>query len=94
MTYRNRSYTGRCTDRGDNMCEFCENILPIDYVDELCDKKAKFPFREKLVLTTECGKIRFYGFNKYHYEDDSCYQNVEVIFCPICGRDLRSEENE
>lgn len=75
----------------DKKCEFCENILPIDYVDELCDKKAKFPFREKLVLTTECGKIRFYGFNKYHYEDDSCYQNVEVRFCPNCGRDLRSE---
>ena len=73
------------------MCEYCKNIPTIDYVDELCDKNVKFSFREKLVLTWECGKIRFYGFNKYHYEDDSCYQNVEVNFCPICGMDLRSK---
>lgn len=76
------------------MCKFCENVIDYDGDGNIKHPKVDFPKRQKLILVKESGKIRFYGFNKYNYEDDFCYQNVEVIYCPICGRDLRSEENE
>lgn len=75
----------------DNRCKFCENIHDIERDGEPKAEDCKFPFREKLILVKENGKHFFYGFNKYHYEDDVCYQNVVSNFCPNCGRDLRSE---
>lgn len=76
------------------MCEFCKNIRKIKEQDEykhnpLDAETDEFPHREKLVLAKLRGKVIFYGFNKYHYEDDSIYENVEVNFCPECGRKLR-----
>lgn len=70
------------------MCEFCKNIHDIEIDGEPKAKDCKFPFREKLILVKEDKKYRFYGFNKYAYEDDACYQNVEVEYCPKCGRKL------
>lgn len=78
------------------MCEFCENIPTIKKwglpEDELpCEDNDVS--REKVVLARYKKKIRFYGFNEYHYESDALYTNVEVKYCPLCGRKL-SEETE
>lgn len=78
------------------MCDFCENIPVVEkwecFEDELyCENKGLA--REKIVLVRYENKIRFYGFNKYHYEDDALYKNADARFCPLCGRKL-SEETE
>lgn len=76
------------------MCEFCEKIRKVREERTLLSHPLKvetedFPAREKLVLCEVNGNIRFYGFNKYNYEDDVIYRNVESVnFCPICGRKL------
>lgn len=70
------------------MCEFCENIPVIKkletFDDELSyeDKKTTI---EKVVIVRYKNKLRFYGFNKYRYEDDALYENLDVFFCPVCG---------
>lgn len=80
------------------MCEFCKKIPRIKYpslsrpLDKLNDDD--FPKREKLILAECRGEIVFYGFNKYGYEDDAIYRNVKPLYCPMCGRDLRSKEND
>lgn len=78
------------------MCEFCENIKEIRE-DDIYEKNPlvaetdKFPYREKLVLAKIGSKIIFYGFNKYHYEDDAMYKDIDCKFCPMCGRKLTEE---
>lgn len=74
------------------MCDFCKNIPVIKkwetFDDELkCEDKNLT--REKIVLVRYKDKIKFYGFNKYFYEDDALYENVDVKFCPMCGHKLR-----
>lgn len=75
------------------MCDFCENIRTIsnkNSANPLTSNK-EFPIREELVLARIGEKIVFYGFNKYHYEDDAIYEDLEVSFCPKCGRKLVEE---
>ena len=95
---QDNSLIGRCTDRSDNMCEFCKEIPRIKdpYLSRPLDKlnDDDFPKRQKLILAKCRGEIVFYGFNKYGYEDDAIYNNVKPLYCPMCGRDLRSEEND
>lgn len=80
---------GKSHRKGGIVCEFCENIHDIELDGEPETEDCKFPLRGKLILVKEDGKYRFYGFNKYPYEDDVCYQNVEIAYCPKCGRKLR-----
>lgn len=70
------------------MCEFCSNIHDIDIDGEPEAENDEFPIREQLILVKIDGKFRFWGFNKYFYEDDACYGNVEAVLCPLCGRKL------
>ena len=79
------------------MCEFCENIKTISEEDRYAKHPLKansddFPKREKLILAKLNGKIIFYGFNKYFSEDDAMYDNLEAVFCPICGKKLTETE--
>lgn len=75
------------------MCEYCNDIKEIKEEDErkknpLETDTVKFSHREKLVLAKIGNKVLFYGFNKYAYEDDAIYKNIECAFCPKCGRNL------
>lgn len=77
------------------MCEYCKNIIEIksenEYKKHPIDADTdEFPEREKLILAKLSGKIIFYGFNKYCYEDDAMYE-LEVNYCPKCGRNLTEE---
>ena len=45
-----------------------------------------------IVDESDCDmELCFYGFNKYHYEDDAYYGNVDINYCPMCGRKLVEE---
>lgn len=72
------------------MCYYCNNIIEHDgNVDMIVDDYSTS--RESLILiknTNEGNKLRFFGINAYHYENDACYANVEVSFCPVCGERL------
>lgn len=72
------------------MCEFCENIKRISYEDKIETENKEFS-REKLILCYIDNKLCFYGFNKYSYEDDAYYMNMDINYCPICGRKLAEE---
>lgn len=72
------------------MCGYCENIKTVkQIIKEDSKTRYEFPERERLVLAKIGKKIIFYGFNKYAYEDDAEYENMEVNFCPVCGRKLK-----
>jgi hypothetical protein len=75
------------------MCSYCKKIRIIKDEDEcscqpLTAETEDFPQREKLILAKLKGKFVFYGFNKYRYEDDSIYDNINPQDCPMCGRKL------
>lgn len=72
------------------MCEFCENIKRISYEDKIETENKEFS-REKLILCYIDNKLCFYGFNKYSYEDDAHYMNMNINYCLICGRKLCDE---
>lgn len=67
------------------MCEFCENSKIIDIFND----KELIQITDGIRINKDNGKPCIVC----SYED---YENVicdykEVNFCPICGRDLRSE---
>ena len=74
------------------MCEFCEKIKRISYEDKIETENREFS-REKLILCYIDNKLCFYGFNKYCYEDDAHYMNMDINYCPMCGRKLLSSDN-
>ena len=67
------------------MCDFCKGIKRISYGEEIESAEKDFA-REKIILCYIDDKLCFYGFNKYHYEDDAYYGNVDINYCPMCGR--------
>ena len=69
------------------MCDFCKGIKRISYGEEIESTEKDFA-REKIILCYIDDKLCFYGFNKYHYEDDAYYGNVDINYCPMCGRKL------
>ena len=54
------------------MCDFCKDIKRISYGEEIECTEIGFA-REKIILCYIDDKLCFYGFNKYHYEDDAYY---------------------
>ena len=78
------------------MCEFCENGLD----KELEEKEINIGFLGELTLSLEMelADKTGYGENRINAWLGNCNDNIrasiEINFCPICGRDLRSEENE
>ena len=75
------------------MCEFCENIAKdvpnwnFRYNNEtdIC------PSGDAIDLLNVNGYIALVFTNS---ADEYEYGHAKVNYCPICGRDLRSEENE
>jgi hypothetical protein len=61
------------------MCEFCENA------EEMGNKPIEDKYAIELLID-----------NEFLYVWCDCGRKLvtEINFCPICGRDLRSEENE
>ena len=62
-------------------------------VTRLYDEYAVMSLRRKIaidaILCEVEEKVKFYGFNKYSYDIDTIYKNVDnVNFCPVCGRKL------
>lgn len=51
------------------MCDFCKDIKRISYGEEIECTETGFA-REKIILCYIDDKLCFYGFNKYHYEDE------------------------
>ena len=72
------------------MCDFCKGIKRISYGEEIESTEKDFA-REKIILCYIDDKLCFYGFNKYHYEDDAYYGNADINYCPMCGRKLVEE---
>lgn len=73
------------------MCDFCKEIRKVDkdriYEDNPFESKEDEA--GKLILCEVEEKVKFYGFNKYSYDIDTIYKNVDnVNFCPVCGRKL------
>ena len=69
------------------MCDFCKGIKRISYGEEIESTEKDFA-REKIILCYIDDKLCFYGFNKYHYEDDAYYGNADINYCPMFGRKL------
>ena len=67
------------------MCDFCKDIKRISYGEEIECTEIGFA-REKIILCYIDDKLCFYGFNKYHYEDDAYYGNADINYCHMCGR--------
>lgn len=72
------------TARGVQMCEFCENIAKDDAEFFNCRKSGgDFIFKDEK------------GYSVLVDTGDSfCCGSLDINFCPMCGRDLRGEENE
>ena len=70
------------------MCEFCENmeenVVNMDLIDE----------NNNLVLLLEEGEPVVGVVAPDDYMNISTWTSTKINYCPICGRDLRSEENE
>lgn len=73
------------------MCDFCKDIKRISYGEEIECTEIGFA-REKIILCYIDDKLCFYGFNKYRYEDDAYYGNVDINYYPMCGRKLVKDD--
>ena len=64
------------------MCEFCENIK------EVSEEEKEYRSAGMKLVFSVCEKGNIYCLiaEKRGY--------IGALYCPICGRDLRSEENE
>lgn len=77
------------------MCEFCENKLDV----ELEQKEISIGFLGdiKLSLEMERADSTGYGENNINawleFGDTNSRISMNINFCPICGRDLRSVGN-
>ena len=73
------------------MCEFCEN----EDLTEICCKTVDFGVLGEADLTIDISRNYIYAnlCSKGHSQI-SIELKRDIRFCPICGRDLRSEENE
>ena len=62
------------------MCNFCDNIKDVEYI-------KKRPFWER---TTEIVQTGEYTFGLWIECPDSYYSgiDIEINYCPICGRKL------
>lgn len=70
------------------MCEFCENmeenVVNMDLIDE----------NNNFVLLLEEGEPVVGVVAPDDYMNIGTWTSTKINYCPICGRDLRSEENE
>ena len=73
------------------MCEFCEN----DDLTEICCEKVDFGALGNAVLSLDISSGYMYanlvgnGYTQVNIE-----LKKDIRYCPICGRDLRSVEND
>ena len=72
------------------MCEFCENKKPLisSFQQKFCSIESYVSEIQNNVLicsalVQEADRLPF-----------NVVMSIEINFCPICGRELRSEENE
>ena len=75
------------------MCKFCENIkkdVP-NWDFGYNEETDSFPSGDAIDLLSVHGYIALVFTNS---ADEYEYGHEKVNYCPICGRDLRSEENE
>ena len=69
------------------MCEFCENIQIVDFSKETTETLSN-----GISIDEETGEYCIAtDFRSYEY---GVFDILEVNYCPICGRDLRSEEDD
>ena len=70
------------------MCEFCENmeenVVNMDLIDE----------NNNLVLLLEEGEPVVGVVAPDDYMNIGTWTSTKINYCPICGRDLRSNNNE
>lgn len=69
------------------MCEFCENATKWN-----TDDYDKVPNRSlsESIMTAEDRTYQIGTFSSQH----DYWEVLTINFCPLCGRELRSEENE
>lgn len=62
------------------MCDFCDNIKDIEYIEE-------HPFSKKMTEIVQTGE---YTFRLWIECEDCFYGGVitKINFCPMCGADL------
>lgn len=69
------------------MCNFCSKVKPKDF-DYFIDKRE---FKNDSITdefnTTIKGNKLIFDYNAYSC-DSSFYEEVEIKFCPMCGRSL------
>lgn len=90
------------------MCEFCEFIKSYwedkfmnddccyhDIHEDMARENPNIGNRggaDTIKLIRHNGEFKFYGFNKYPYKNNALYENVEINYCPVCGRKLSEGE--
>ena len=68
------------------MCEFCENIRTVDFSEETYEALSS-----GISIDKETGEYCVAtDFRSYEY---GIIDTLYINYCPICGRDLRSECN-
>ena len=75
---------------GDNMCKFCENSKIVR--DDCVAYGYSMHTRNTILSNKRVIDTKFSTIEPF----ESNFQEIDfrINFCPICGRDLRSEENE
>lgn len=69
------------------MCEFCENIQTVDFSEETYETLSS-----GISIDKETGKYCVAtDFRSYEY---GIIDILYINYCPICGRDLRSDIND
>jgi hypothetical protein len=68
------------------MCEFCENIRTVDFSEETYETLSG-----GISIDKETGEYCIAtDFRSYEY---GVFDSLDINYCPICGRDLRSVGN-
>ena len=79
------------------MCEFCNNyfLLKADKDKELEHQKETDIKTRTFEYRADCNVIiiaHYKGVDCPYVEGKNRITNCEILFCPMCGRDLRKEK--
>lgn len=81
------------------MCEFCDRyfLLKTDKDKELALQKETDIKKRSFEYIADCRVLiiaHYKGIEKPYLEGTNKIKKCEINFCPVCGRDLRKENND